>query len=535
MVVSACPIASIVGAQILRSGGNAVDAAIAVGFALAVTYPRAGNIGGGGFMLVRSHEGECECIDYRETAPSGSSKDMYLDSNGEVVADLSTIGHLSAGVPGTVAGLYLAHNKYGTLPWRDLIEPAVNLARNGFPVSDLLARSFQRLAPHMDTYPGLAVFAKEDGSFHSPGDTLRQPDLARTLERIASEGPSDFYRGRTAELIGLEMERGEGLIGLQDLSSYEAVLRKPVSGSYRGFDILSAPPPSSGGIVLLEILNIVEGYQLGAHGFLSEEAVHLIVEAEKRAYSDRAFHLGDPDYVSINVTSLISKDYAGCLRKEITWRATDPSDLPGKDTMILESDETTHYSIFDGDGNAVSTTTTLNGIFGSMVVVGGAGFLLNNEMDDFSVKPGVPNMYGLVGNEVNSIAPGKRMLSSMTPTIVLKDKRPYIVLGSPGGGKIITTVAQIIINVIDFGMGVAEAVDAPRFHHQWMPDKIEFEQGAFRQELVEALEKRGQRCFLRSMEIGEAQVIGLSDSLICGVSDGRGGGRAVAELESKSQ
>jgi gamma-glutamyltranspeptidase/glutathione hydrolase len=535
MVVSACPIASEAGAQILRSGGNAVDAAIAVGFALAVTYPRAGNVGGGGFMLVRMQGGECECIDYRERAPARATKDMYLDDKGEVVSDLSTIGHLSAGIPGTVAGLYLAHRTYGRLPWADLLEPAVQLARNGFPVSDFLARSFELLEPYLEDYPGLAAFTRADGSFPVTGDTLRQPDLAVTLERIASEGPKDFYEGETAELIGREMERGGGLIDLEDLSAYEALLREPVRGSYRGFEILSSPPPSSGGVVLLEILNIVEGYPLEDHGFLSEEAVHLVVEAEKRAYRDRAYHLGDPDYVDMSITKLISKDYAVDLRSNITWRATDPADLAGQGLMIPESDETTHYSIVDGDGNVVSTTTTLNGTFGSMVLVEGAGFLLNNEMDDFSVKPGIPNMYGLVGHDSNAIAPGKRMLSSMAPTIVLNDGSPFLVLGSPGGGKIITTVAQIVMNVIDFGMSVAEAVDAPRFHHQWMPDKIEFEEGAYRRELIDALEKRGQRCFLRSAEIGEAQVIGLSDSLVRGVADRRGEGRAVAEHESMSQ
>jgi len=535
MVVSACPIASEVGAQILQRGGNAVDAAIAVGFALAVTYPRAGNIGGGGFMLVRLQNGECECIDYREKAPVGASMEMYLDEKGEVISDLSTIGHLSAGVPGTVAGLYLAHGKYGTMPWRDLLKPAVELARNGFPVSAGLARSFERLEPYLEDYPGLAAFTRVDGSFHAPGDTLRQPDLARTLERIASTGPKDFYEGETAELVRREMERGGGLIALEDLSAYEAVVREPVRGNYRGFEILSSPPPSSGGVVLLEILNIVEGYPLADHGFLSDEAVHLVVEAEKRAYRDRAFHLGDPDYIDIDITTLISKDYADNLRNGIMWRATDPADLADRDITIMESEETTHYSIVDGDGNVVSTTTTLNGIFGSMVLVEGAGFLLNNEMDDFSVKPGVPNMYGLVGNDSNAIAPGKRMLSSMTPTIVLSGGRPFLVLGSPGGGKIITTVAQVIMNVIDFGMSVAEAVDAPRFHHQWMPDEIEFERRAYRQELVDALGKRGQRCFLRSKEIGEAQVIGLSDSLVCGVADRRGEGRVVAEHEPMSQ
>ena len=529
MAVSTCPIASEVGARILRRGGNAVDAAIAVGFALAVTYPPAGNIGGGGFMLVRTADGGCRCIDYRETAPAGASRDMYLGEDGEVIPDLSTKGHLSAGVPGTVAGLYLAHREYGSIPWSDLIEPAAELARNGFPVSDRLARIFERLETYLGDFSGLTAFTGTGGGLPAPGDTLVQDDLARTLRRIAAEGPQDFYGGETAELIRSEMVRGGGLIDLADLSGYDAVMRDPVRGGYRGYEILSAPPPSSGGIVLLEILNIVEGYPLGEYGFLSEEAVHIVVEAEKRAYRDRACRLGDTDHVEVNVNELISKGYAENLRKDIMWRATDPADLSGGCRVMRESDETTHYSVIDRDGNVVSATTTLNGTFGSMVVVDGAGFLMNNEMDDFSIKPGVPNMYGLVGGEANAIAPGKRMLSSMTPTIVLSHGKPYIVLGSPGGGKIITTVAQIIMNVIDFDMSVAEAVDAPRFHHQWIPDKIEFESGAYRRELVEALDARGQYCFPRAAEIGEAQVIWVEDSLVYGVADRRGGGRAVAE------
>jgi len=529
MVVSACPIASDVGARILREGGNAVDAAVAVGFALAVTYPGAGNIGGGGFMLVRLRDGESAFIDYREKAPAAASRNMYLDGGGEVVPDLSTVGHLSAGVPGSVAGLYLAHGRYGSLPWEELVRPAVELARRGFPVRGKLARQMELLKPHLGTYPGLAVFVKSDGSPFGEDDTLVQADLARTLERIGSSGASGFYEGETAELILREMERGGGLIRRDDLSAYEAVAREPVRGSYRGYEILSAPPPSSGGIVLLEILNIVERYPLAQYGYLSEETVHVVAEAEKRAYRDRAMFLGDSDYIDIEIERFISKEYAERMGRDITWRAADPAYLGGGALTTPEGSETTHYSIVDGMGNVVSTTTTLNGVFGSMVVVRGAGFLLNNEMDDFSVKPGVPNMYGLVGGEANAIEPGKRMLSSMSPTIVLDGGKPFLVLGSPGGGRIITTVAQIIMNIVDFGMSVAEAVDAPRFHHQWMPDKLEFEQRAFRRDLVDALEERGHRCFLRSDVIGEAQVIESRDSLACGVADGRGSGRAVAE------
>ncbi len=529
MVVSACPIASEVGARVLRNGGNAVDAAVAVGFALAVTYPGAGNIGGGGFMLVRMNDGESVCIDFRERAPSGATRDMYIDETGEVVSDLSTIGHLSAGVPGTVAGLYLAHGRYGSIPWKELVQPAVELAREGFPVEGKLVSQFEELKPHLGTFPGLAVFVKPDGTLFGRGDTLVQTDLARTLERIASNGRRGFYEGETAELISREMEGAGGLIGLEDLAGYEAVVRDPVRGSYRGFEVLSAPPPSSGGIVLLEILNIIERYTLAEYGFLSEEAVHVIAEAEKRAYRDRAMLLGDSDYVDIDMEKLVSKEYAARMAASITRRATDPSDLGVETIPPNEASETTHYSIIDRQGNVVSTTTTLNGIFGSMVLVRGAGFLMNNEMDDFSIKPGVPNMYGLVGGDANAIEPGKRMLSSMSPTIVLDGGSPFLVLGSPGGGRIITTVAQIIVNVVDFGMSADDAVDAPRFHHQWMPDKLEFEQGAYRSDLVDALEGRGHRCFLRSDVIGEAQVIESRDSLACGVADKRGSGRAVGE------
>lgn len=529
MVVSACPLASEVGARVLREGGNAVDAAIAVGFALAVTYPGAGNIGGGGFMLIRLRNGESVCIDYRERAPAGASRDMYLDGEGRVISGLSTVGHLSAGVPGTVAGLFLAHGRYGTMPWKDLLEPAIQLARGGFPVSERLSGQLMRLEPYLDAYPGLAVFVKPDGSFYEKGDTLIQTDLARTLERIASRGAAEFYEGETAELIRLEMERGGGLIGLEDLSGYEAVAREPVRGSYRDYEILSAPPPSSGGIVLLEILNIVEGYPLSEYGFLSEEAVHHVVEAEKRAFHDRARYLGDPDYVNMDTKKYISKDYADDMRNSIKWHVADPADLSDPEPPPPESSETTHYSIVDGTGNAVSTTTTLNDTFGSKVLVEGAGFLMNDEMDDFSIKKSVPNMYGLVGGEANEIEPGKRMLSSMSPTIVLDGGTPFLVLGSPGGGKIITTVAQIIMNVIDYGMSVAGAVDAPRFHHQWIPDEIKFERGAYLQGLVDVLAERGHSCVALTGVMGEAQVIGLSDSVVCGAADGRGSGGAAAE------
>jgi gamma-glutamyltranspeptidase/glutathione hydrolase len=529
MVVSACPIASEVGAQVLGEGGNAVDAAVAVGFALAVTYPIAGNIGGGGFMLVRMNTGDCVCIDYREKAPRKALKHMYLDEAGDVIKDLSTIGHLSVGVPGTVAGLYLGHEAYCTIPWKDLLAPAIALARDGFAVSEDLSISLRILQPYLADIPSLEVFFHPDGSALEPGDTLRQPDLARTLERIALLGPDGFYRGETAELICREMQRGEGLIDEQDLEAYEAVIREPVRGSYRACDIVSAPPPSSGGTILIEILNILEGYPLGELGYLSEETVHVIVEAEKRCYQDRARHLGDPDFTDNHVSTLISKKYAEYRRRSIRQEAVSPSELEGEGIRRFESEETTHYSIVDAAGNAVATTTTLNGYFGSKIMVEDAGFLLNNEMDDFSVKPGIANMYGLTGGEANAIEPGKRMLSSMAPTIVLRNSEPFLVLGTPGGATIITTVAQVIMNIIDFGMSVDGAVQARRFHHQWLPDKIEFEEGAFSDDLIRALEIRGHAVFERSKSIGDMQAIQLSDTAVCGMSDPRGGGRAVAE------
>jgi gamma-glutamyltranspeptidase/glutathione hydrolase len=532
MVVTACPIASRVGADILQMGGTAADAAVAVGFALAVTYPPAGNIGGGGFVLLRSRDGDCQFIDFRERAPAAASRNMYLDEKGEVIPDLSVYGHRAIGVPGSVAGLYSLYENHCTLPWEDLLAPAISLAAEGFVVSKTLAAYFERLEKHVSTYEGLSIFFRPDGEVVQEGDTLALPDLARTLRRIAEKGPDDFYRGETAQLISREMQRGRGLITLEDLGSYSARFREPVYGSYRGYTIISAPPPSSGGAVLLEILNIVEGYPLSEYGFLSLESVHIVTEAERRAYRDRAMYLGDPDYVNNHISTIISKDYADYLRSDIKFRASNSDSIGRLGVRHFESDETTHYSIMDSEGNVALSTTTLNGVFGSMVVVRGGGFLLNNEMDDFSVKPGVPNMYGLTGGDANAIEPGKRMLSSMTPTIVLDGDRPYLMLGTPGGSTIITTVAQIIMNIIDFGMDAEKAVHAPRFHHQWSPAEIEYERGAFSPELIEELEIRGHRCSERTKSIGDAQVILCADTLCCGVSDPRGGGGAESDTTS---
>lgn len=526
MVVTACPIASSVGREILGGGGNAIDAAVAVGFTLAVTFPAAGNIGGGGFMLIRLESGEAVFIDFREKAPIAASRDMYLDENGDVIPDRSLSGHQAVGVPGSVAGLYRAFQLHGSMPWPDLIAPAISLAKDGFGVSANLSQSLKRLVPYMARYPALKKFARSDERPLEEGDVLKQPHLARTLQTIADKGANGFYRGEVADLIVEEMERGGGLITKEDLSQYDAVVREPVMGLYRGYTILSAPPPSAGGTVLLEILNILEGFPLGEFGYLSEDAVHTVVEAEKRAYSDRAQYLGDPDFINNPLSTLLSKNYAGYLRSSIKWEAVSADRLDRGGITAYEGDETTHYSIMDSRGNAVSTTTTLNSGYGSKVVVGGGGFLLNNEMDDFSIKPGIPNLYGLTGGEANAVAPGKRMLSSMTPTVVLDGGDVFLVLGTPGGSTIITTVAQIIINFIDFGMPASKAVSTPRFHNQWVPDRIDFEKDAFSGDLIQRLERRGHRCRERPTMIGDAQVILVQDSLMCGVSDPRGGGKA---------
>ncbi len=526
MVVTACPHASSVGRAVLEKGGNAVDAAVAVGFALAVTFPEAGNIGGGGFMLIRTSSGVTSFIDYREKAPMAAYRDLYLDERGEVITDLSTLGHLAAGIPGSVAGLYHAHKTYGTMPWRDIIAPAVELAERGFEVGPRLAASLERLQQYRDRFTALRGFMAPDGGPLRAGDRLVQSDLARTLARIAEYGPDDFYRGETADLITREMRAGDGLITAEDLASYTVMEREPVRGSYRGYEIISAPPPSSGGAVLLQILNILEGYALGEWLHLSEKHVHYMVEAEKRAYADRARYLGDPDYVEIPVSMLISKEYAGHSRRSIGQRATPAARLYGGGLTDFSHEETTHYSIVDRLGNAVSTTTTLNGAYGSKVIVGGAGFLLNNEMDDFSVKPGVPNMYGLTGGEANAIEPGKRMLSSMAPTIVLRDGGVYLVLGTPGGSTIITTVAQVIVDIIDFDMNPENAVHSPRFHHQWLPDLISYEHGAFSPGLIARLVNMGHTCVERAGVIGDVQLILVEDAVYYGVTDPRGGGRA---------
>lgn len=526
MVVTASPPATSVGVEILAAGGNAVDAAAAVGFALAVSHPQAGNLGGGGFMLIRLASGETCFLDYREKAPLAASRDMYLDSLGNVIEGMSLLGAMASGVPGSVAGLHEAHARYGILPWADIVRPAIALAGEGFVVGEKLAASLERLQPHIARFPALRQFTRADGTALQPGDTLRQEELARTLELIAEKGPEGFYRGPVADCIVAEMRSGGGMLSHEDLEQYRVVAREPVRGTYRGYEIISAPPPSSGGTILLEILNIVEGFDIRGMGYLSEGTIHHVVEAERRAYADRARYLGDPDRVDNHVALLIAKEYAHDLRDSILPRATPSRDLGPSPSPGGEKEETTHYSIVDKSGNAVSTTTTLNDSYGSKVVVRGAGFLLNNEMDDFSIKPGVPNLYGLVGSEANAIEPGKRMLSSMAPTIVLEDGALFLVLGTPGGSTIITTITQILIDMIDFGMSLEEAVAAPRYHHQWLPDCITAEYEAFGGDIKRGLAGRGHRIEERRDTIGDAQVIRAGGSAACGMSDPRGGGSA---------
>ena len=508
MVVSTNRLASEVGVEILKKGGNAVDAAVATAFALAVTFPSAGNIGGGGFMLIRwAKTGRAVVVDYREEAPGRAERDMYLNEKGEVIPYASTLGYLSIGVPGTVAGLSLALERYGRMSLPEVMAPAIRLAEEGFVVTPSFSRSLERNAPRFSRFPSTRAIFLKNGKPYQPGELFCQPDLARTLKLIAKEGPSAFYRGEIARLIVKEMERGGGLITLEDLASYKAYIRQPIKGGYRGYEILSVPPPSSGGVALLQLLNILEGFDLPSMGHNTPESISLMVEAEKIVYADRAEYLGDPGFVQIPVQGLISKQYAADRRKKINLFHATPSDqikhgLP----PLYESEETTHFSVVDRQGNAVANTYTLNGGYGSKVAVEGAGFLLNNEMDDFSSKPGYPNIYGLIGGEANAIAPHKRMLSSMTPTILLKDGKLFMVIGTPGGSTIITTVLQVILNVINHRMNIQEAVAAPRVHHQWTPDLLYIEKDTLPGEVLRALIKRGYQIKERG-SIGDAHGI----------------------------
>lgn len=529
MVVSVSPIATDVGVDIVRRGGNAVDAAVAVGFALAVTHPSAGNIGGGGFMVLHlADENEEYSLDYREKAPSAASDDMYLDEQGNPIEGLSTRGYLAAGVPGTVAGLHLAWQRFGSLPWKDLVDPAVRLAAEGFEVSYALSESLKRGCSRMAPFAESSRIFLRDGDFYREGETLRQPDLAATLALIRDHGPDGFYRGRTARLIAEDMKANGGLITLQDLDSYEAKFRDPVRGTYRGLEVVSMGPPSSGGTVLLEMLNMMENFPVPSTGPGSSSPIHLKAEIMRRAFADRAEYLGDSDFVDVPVKGLISKEYAARLAAGVRRdRATPSKTVFAGNPPGYESEETTHYSIVDRKGNGVAVTTTINWGYGSGATVKGAGFLLNNEMDDFSSGPGIPNGFGLIQGEANEIAPGKRPLSAMTPTLVKREGGLYLVLGSPGGPTIINTVFQVLLNVVDWGMDIQEAVDAPRIHHQWMPDTLYVEEDALVWEVENSLESMGHLIRTRG-GIGDAHCIMIdAEGVLLGAPDPRSDSKAA--------
>jgi gamma-glutamyltranspeptidase / glutathione hydrolase len=520
MVVTAHPVASMIGRDILKKGGNAVDAAIAVQFALAVCYPVAGNIGGGGFMVYRDKNGKVATLDFREMAPAASTKDMYLDKEGNPIEGKSQFGHLACGVPGSVAGMYEAFQKYSKLKdWKALVQPAIDAARFGVAITEKEATSFNEDDSIFTNVNGRKTVFNE--SAWRKDDVLVQDELAKTLTLIRDLGRDGFYTGETANLIVAEMKSGGGLITLQDLMNYKVVWREPITFQYRGYTIHSMPPPSSGGIALQQLLKSIEPYDIRSMKVHTPESVHLMVEAERRVYADRATHLGDPDYYKVPQKNLIDSLYIA--RRMATFqklKSSKSSDIHAGN--FYESEQTTHFSIVDQEGNAVSITTTLNGGYGSYVVVDGAGFIMNNEMDDFSVKPGVANLYGLIGAEANKIEAGKRMLSSMTPTIVEKDGNLKMVVGTPGGSTIITSVFQTIVNVIDFGMTATEAVNAPRFHHQWLPDAIQNEENCLSLETRSKLENMGHT-FKSRKSIGRVDAILVNDKKqLEGAADHRG-------------
>lgn len=527
LVVSAHPEASTVGVQILQNGGNAVDAAVAVQFALAVVYPNAGNIGGGGFMVYRGVDGDFDALDFREAAPGKATKDMYLDAEGNPIVDLSLRGQLASGVPGVVDGMVQAHDKYGSVDWTTLLQPAIELAKQGFPLTEMQAKELNSRQKDFKKYnPNGTAFSRDSG--WKAGDTLVQTELAHTLTRISEYGRAGFYEGETADRIVAEMEQGNGIISREDLKNYRAKWRQPVSSNYRGYHVVSMPPPSSGGIALAALLKSVEAYPLSEWGFQQDSTLRVMIEAERRVYADRATHLGDPDFYTVPSARLIDSSYNAERMRNVNFEhASFSSDIFAGRLPAAEREETTHFSIVDKTGNAVSITTTLNGSYGSQVVVSGAGFLLNNEMDDFSVKPGAPNMYGLIGGIANSIEPGKRMLSSMTPTILEKDGKLFMVVGTPGGSTIITSVFQTVLNVIDFGMTIQEAVAAPRFHHQWLPDQVYLEKEAVARPIRHSLTETGYKLVDRSA-IGRVDaILVLPDGRLTGGADPRGDDTAM--------
>ncbi len=529
MVASTSRIASDVGKEILQRGGNAVDAAIAVAFAEAVTHPSAGNIGGGGFMMIRLKAGQTTAIDYREMAPAGATRDIYLDPKGNLIRGegSSTIGYRAAGVPGTVRGMELALKKYGSrkLSWTQLIEPARHLAADGFPLTYSYARSLRGSSDLLGRYEDSRRIFLNGGNFYKEGETLRQPELAATLTRLQKSGPDEFYDGQTARLIAADMKRNNGLITLSDLHNYVAKEREPLHSKYRGYEIISMPPPSSGGAVLIEMLNILEGYDLRSLGWSSSERYHLVTEAMRRAFADRAEYMGDADFVKVPIAGIVSKEYAAKQRTTISMdHASTSAEVRAGKPMAYESEETTHFTVVDAEGNAVANTYTLNGGYGAGVVARGTGVLLNNEMDDFTAKPGAANAYGLIQSENNAIGPRKRPLSAMTPTFVLrKDGSLWFAVGSPGGPTIINTVLQVITNIIDYDMNIQQAIDTPRIHHQWLPDELAYEPYGLAADTKRALEARGHHLVDHPRYMGDAEGVMLEEEtgVRLGASDPR--------------
>jgi gamma-glutamyltranspeptidase / glutathione hydrolase len=533
MVSSVSEIASQVGVDVLKRGGNAVDAAVAVGLALAVVWPSAGNLGGGGFMVIRQANGKATAIDYREMAPAAAHRNVYLDDKGEYIDESSTYGHAAAGVPGTVAGLAYALEKYGTMKWAEVAGPARRLAAEGFPVWHQLERSLKGASEKLSRHPETKRVFLRDGKPYETGEIFKQPELAAVFERMIKKGPREFYEGKTAQLIEESMRRaangGKAWMTVEDLKNYKAVEREPLRGAYRGHEIITMPPPSSGGVAMIEMLNILERYDLKSMGAGSSQAVHVMVESMRRAFADRAQFMGDPDFVKVPVAGLVSRKYADKLAGTIDpERASTSQEVRSGDPLPYESEETTHFTVVDKDGNVASNTYTINDSFGNKITVEGAGFLLNNEMDDFAPKPGAPNAYGLIQGEANAVAARKRPLSSMTPTIVLKDGKFLFAVGSPGGPTIINTVTQVIVNIIDHGMNIQQAIDWPRVHHQWMPDQIVYEPYGLVPDVINRLKSMGHQ-FGNPRYMGDAEGVMVEDKtdLRLGGSDPRLDGRSI--------